>query len=238
MKDLSISKYLSFAAPYGLLVAALYLFAFWGTFNLNMLEFVGFADLTKLAVYPLAACLIFLLAGCTLSEVVIGDSLPSGGGADTKIGRFGRKNWRLLVAMDIVLILALGLFVRNPLKWLYMANLLAFLSTPITHLEIFISLIPNPRVRRSILFLLILIPGSAFGFGKIEAHAIIQGYAPYFVDAQLSKLQLSADPNEAISYIGYMAENFILYENATKKIIFITKKDRELFVLKPNPKGT
>lgn len=237
MRDISISKYLSFAAPYGLLVAALYLFAFWGTFKLNILEFVGFADLTKLAVYPLAACFIFLLAGCALSELVRGDSLPPGGGADTKIGRFGRKYWRLLVAMDIVLILALVLFVRNPLKWLYIANLLAILSTPLTHLEIFISLIPNPRVRGSILFLLILIPGSAFAFGKIQAHAITEGYAPYFVDAQSSKLQLSADSNGPISYVGYLAENFILYENATKKIIFVTKKDRELFVLKPNPKA-
>jgi hypothetical protein len=79
MKDLSIPKNLSFAAPYGLFVALLYLFAFWGTFNLNILEFVGFADLAKLALYPLAASFIFLLMGVAISELVRGDSLPPGG---------------------------------------------------------------------------------------------------------------------------------------------------------------
>ncbi len=237
MRDISILKYLSFAAPYGFLVAALYLFAFWGTFKLNIFEFVGFADFTKLAVYPLATSFILLLAGYALSEVVRGDSFPPGGGADTKIGRFGRKYWRPLVTMYIVLVLALATFLSNPIKWVFIAILLTFLSTLLTHLEIFISLIPNPRARASILFLLIFIPGGAFVFGKLEAHAITQGNAPYFVDVQSSKLELSADPNGPISYVGYLAENFILFENSTKKIIFVKGKDRELFVLKPNPKG-
>ena len=238
MKDISFPKYLSFAAPYGLFVAVLYLFAFWGTFKLNILEFVGFADLAKLALYPLAASFLFLLAGVAISELVIGDSFPTGGGTDAKIGRFGRKHWRLLIAIYILLIFALVLFVRNPFKWIVIASLLSFLSMALTHLNIFISLIPNPRARGNILFLLILIPGFAFAYGKIEANAITQGYAPYFVDAKSSKLQLSTVPDEPISYFGYMAENFILYENATKKIIFIPIKGRELFVLKPNPKSS
>jgi hypothetical protein len=104
MKDLSIPKNLSFAAPYGFFIAVLYLFAFWGTFKLNILEFVGFADLAKLALYPLAASFIFLLMGAAISELARGDSLPPGGGADTKIGRFGRKHWRLLMAIYILLI--------------------------------------------------------------------------------------------------------------------------------------
>jgi len=238
MKDLLIPKYLSIAAPYGLFVAVLYLFAFWGTFKLNILEFIGFADLAKLALYPLAASFIFLLTGTAISELVIGDSLPPGGGAYTKIGSFGRRHSRLLLAIYILLIFALVVFVRNPFKWIVIASLLSFLSTVLTHLNIFISLIPNPRARANILFLLILIPGFAFAYGKIEANAITQGYAPYFVDAQSSKLQLSNAPDEPISYVGYIAENFILYENATKKIIFIPIKGRELLVLKPNPKSS
>jgi hypothetical protein len=128
--------------------------------------------------------------------------------------------------------------VRSPFKWVIIASLLSFLSTGLTHLDIFISLIPNPRSRGNILFLLILIPGFAFAYGKIEANAITQGYAPYFVDAKSSKLQLSTVSDEPISYVGCMAENFILYENATKKIIFIPIKGKELFVLKPNPKSS
>ena len=114
MKELSISKYISFATPYAFVVASLYLFAFWGSFKINILEFVGFSDLVRLALYPLAISLILYLPGLALSQLVTGNSLPPGGGADTATGRFGLKHWRILVAVNIVIVLAVALFLNQP----------------------------------------------------------------------------------------------------------------------------
>jgi hypothetical protein len=236
MRDIPISKYVSFVTPYGFLVASLYLFAFWGTFKLNVLEFVGFADLMKLAMYPLAVSLIVFLPGYAVSGVLL-PLFPPGGGADTKIGRLGRKYWPILVAVDIVLALALALFTSQPEKWITVAFLLSFLGTPLSHLDVFISLIPNPRARHIILSLLILVIGLAFASGKLQAHTITSGRAAYIVDLRSSGLQLTAGL-DGLSYVGYLGENFVLYEDSTKRIIFVKGKDRELLVLKPNPKGT
>ncbi|MFA6055433.1 MAG: hypothetical protein WC769_08670 [Thermodesulfovibrionales bacterium] len=114
MKDPSISKYISIVTPYGFVVASLYLFAFWGSFRLNILEFASFSDVIRLALYPLAISLIMFLPGFALSELISGNSLPTGGGADSTIGRLGHKHWRILVAADIVIALALAMFLDEP----------------------------------------------------------------------------------------------------------------------------
>lgn len=237
MRNLPVSKYVSFATPYGVLVSSLYLFGFWGTFKLNVLEFVGLADLMKLALYPVAASLILFLPVYAVVEVVRGESLPPGGGADTKVGRFGLKHWRVIVAADIVLVLAVALFGTQPGKWMVVAFLISYLGTPLSHLDVFINLIPNPRARGIILFLLIFVLGGAFAFGKQEAHTITSGHAAYLFDLQSSGLQLPAGM-DGLSYVGYLGENFVLYENSTKRVIFVKGKDRDLLVLKPNPKST
>jgi hypothetical protein len=236
MKEPSFSKYISFATPYAFVVASLYLFAFWGSFKINILEFVGFSDLVRLALYPLAISLILYLPGIALSQLVPGSSLPPGAGGATVIGRFGLKHWRILVAVDIVIVLAVALLVNHPEKWMMTAALVSFLSTPFTHLDVFVALIPNPRARGSILFLLIFVLGLAFAAGKLQAYAITQGRAAYLVDVQSSGLQLVADGG-GLSYVGCLAGNFVLYENATKRIVFAKGKDRNMFVLKPNLKG-
>jgi hypothetical protein len=92
-------------------------------------------------------------------------------------------------------------------------------------------------MRSATLVLLILFLGGAFTTGKWQADTIIRGQAAYLVDIQSSGLQLEGMAND-LSYVGYLAENFILYENVTKKIVFINGKNRNLLVLKPNPKGT
>lgn len=237
MKDLPFSKYIAFITPYGFVVASLYLFAFWGSFKLNILEFVGFSDLIRLSLYPIAISLVVFVPGFALSQLAIGSSLPPGCGLNTAIGRFGLKHWRILVTANIVLALAVALFMKQPEKWLIVAAILTFLSAPLSHLDILIGLIPNPSVRHTTLVLLIFFLGGAFATGKMQADKIIRGQAAYLVDIQLSGLQLEGMANE-LSHVGYLAGNFIFYENVTKRLVFVKGKDRGLLVLKPNPKGT
>jgi hypothetical protein len=234
MRDLPFSKYISFATSYGFVVASLYLFAFWGSFKLNILEFVGFSDLIRLALYPVVISIVMFVPGVALSKLLSGNSLPPGGASNTALRRFGLKHWRILVAADIVLALAVALFLKQPERWLVVAAILAFLSTPLSHLDILIGLIPNPSARHTILALLIFVLGAAFATGKIEADTIIGGRAAYLIDIQSSGLQLETKASE-LSYVGYVAENFVLYENATRRIVFVKGKDRNLLVLKPNP---
>jgi len=66
--------------PYLFLISLLNLFGYWGRFKINVLEFVGFSDVGKLAIYPLVAALAFVLIGMAIQELLHAPSFPSGGG--------------------------------------------------------------------------------------------------------------------------------------------------------------
>src|SRR5207253_7010755 len=45
-------KLLSLITPYAIVVSLLYLFGYWSSFGINILEYVSFPDVLKLAIYP------------------------------------------------------------------------------------------------------------------------------------------------------------------------------------------
>ena len=63
---------LAIGVPYLISVGTCYLFGYWGAFGINVLEFISFADLGAVAVYPLMVSLVFALAGVLFSELVRG----------------------------------------------------------------------------------------------------------------------------------------------------------------------
>jgi hypothetical protein len=235
MEGSNYKNYVVFAVPYGAVVASLYLFGFWGSFHVNVLEFVGLSDLIKLAIYPLFISLASLLVGYILVEFFWGSALPPGGGADSPNGRFGKKHWRYLIGGYLIIIFAVAIFGPSPEKWFLVAVLVSFLSTPLTHLQIFIDIIPNPRARRSMLFLLILVAGIAFYYGTYNAHLAKSGRGSLLVDVSRSKLSLQHEPKKPVVYLGYVSGYFVLLESASGAVVFVKAKDDTPVFLLPNP---
>ena len=112
MDSFPSKEYLAIAFAYGVSVSALYLFGFWGVFRINVLEFIGLADLAKLSVKPLIDSLPAILLGFAIGQLFSG-SFPPGGGAGTPIGQFGRKKYGLLLFLNVVIILALVAFLPH-----------------------------------------------------------------------------------------------------------------------------
>lgn len=55
-------RHLQYAVPYSIGVSVLYLLGYWGTFQVDPLEYVGIGDVVKLAVYPLSTMLVLSAA--------------------------------------------------------------------------------------------------------------------------------------------------------------------------------
>src|SRR5258707_5408740 len=53
----------SFIVPYALVTSLLYLFGYWSSFQINILEYVSLPDVIKLAIYPLVIGALISLAG-------------------------------------------------------------------------------------------------------------------------------------------------------------------------------
>lgn len=227
---------LAIGVPYLITVGACYLFGYWGAFHINVLEFISFTDVAKLAVYPLMASLAFTIAGVLTSEITRSPHLPSGGGNSSKVGQFGLKHWRWLLVLQICITVLVAIYAPEPGKWFVIAMLVSLFSTPLTHIEKLIEVIPNPRARNTTLFLVLLLPSISFAYGRQQAFLIKIGMSEQFVDVVRSKLPIASDEKNSVAYLGFLGSVYVLREAKTGQIVFVKQRDDSPLFLVPNPK--
>lgn len=63
-------QFLTLVVPYALVVSLLYLFAYWSSFGINILQFVSFSDVIKLALYPIMIGAALSLSGLIFQVLV------------------------------------------------------------------------------------------------------------------------------------------------------------------------
>lgn len=231
--NLGIKEVFAFGASYLVAVGACYLFGYWGAFQLNVLEYISFADIAKLAVYPLLASLAFVLAGVAFSELLHAPHFPPGGGNNTPISQFGLRHWRLLLGMQIIVTVLIATFAPEPGKWFVVAFLISLFSTAFAHVENVIEILPNPRLRATVLFLSLLLPTLGFAYGRLQAHLVKTGAADYFVDVERSKLPLTSDAKNPVAYLGLLGNLYVLREGKTRLIVFVKQRDDSPLFLVP-----
>ncbi len=225
------------ASAYALVVTALYLFGYWGRFVLNVLEYIGIGDIVSHALMPFLASIVFAVLGFAISTVSRGDLLPPGGGADTSIVRFGRAHWRLLLTLDLLALALVALFGPEPWRWFLVVLLIAPLATALTHLDFLISLMPNPFIRASLLEFSLVIAASSFAVGRLQADSLLKGAGPLLVDVVSSSLQLKSDAAHPVSYVGHVADFFVLYDSAQSQVVLLNAQKVNSLALIKNPKA-
>ncbi len=187
-----------------MVVAACYLFGYWGSFNINVLEFISFADMAKLATYPLLIAFIFLFVTAFIILLFHTFSLPPDEGVHIKkMRKFGRKHWRILTIFLSLIIVLLAILVPEPDNWFYVAGLIPIYSVHLGQSKLLIELIPNRENRLACLIVLLSLPGLAFAMGRHQAFDIKTGdetgfFSAKVVDTTRSKLPASIDIKEPV----------------------------------------
>jgi len=232
---LDLKEIIAIAVPYFVVVSAAYLFGYWGAFNMNVLEYIGFADIAKISVFPLLASLAYVVAGFLISEFLHSSRLPPGGGANTAVGRFGRKHWRGLLGIQVLLIVLLSIFGQDPWQWFSVALLIGLFGTPLSHVEQVIQLLPEPRVRSAILFYLLFLPCISFAYGRLEAHVVKTGHPTNVIDVERSKLPLKEDAKHPVCYLGLVGGVYVLFESLSGQVVFVQQGSTTLYVT-PKPR--
>lgn len=233
--NLGIKEALAVGVPYFIAVGACYLFGYWGAFHINVLEFISFTDIAKLAVYPLMASLVFVLAGVLFAELVHSPHRPPGGGSSSKAGQFGQKYWRWILALQIFITVLIAIYAPEPGKWFAVAMLVSFLSTPLTHIEKLIEVVPNPRARATTLFLVLLLPSISFAYGRQQAFLVKTGASEQNVDVARSKLPIASDEKNTVAYLGFLGSVYVLREAKTGQVVFVKQRDDSPLFLMPKP---
>ena len=227
------STYLYFSSLYFVTVGVLYLWGYWSTFNINILEYLSLADVLKSTAYPIVSALTATVIGGALGHLLgknIASIVPAGGARNTRLGLFLRK-FALEIAPLLWIVYGLStaaLLWFGPVgKWFVLPILFA---VPVLYLAVqrgfLASLIQHDLSRTNVIFLLLVLPTLAYGHGRIKATAVLEGKEFKYVVSQIEGISVSDDmpPNQRLRLLGH-AGDFLFLLHPAKEMLVISRFD-------------
>lgn len=219
-----VSSYLYFGSLYFISVGLLYLWGYWASFDVNILEYISLTDVLKLTAYPIASAFVSLALGAVIGEFLVDRfSLPPGAGRDTRTGRLLLRAAPYLVVAYAVGTVALLLF--GPMsKWRVLPILFAIpIYAVAKERGLLLSLLSHDSARSIVLFLLAVLPTWAYGHGRIQAAAVLEGSDYKYLVANTVE-GIAIDPNNTASRVKYVGhagdyEFLLLPDNVTLAIV-------------------
>lgn len=222
-----VSSYLYFGSLYFITVGVLYLWGYWGRFDVNILEYISLADVLKLTAYPIASTFIFLLLGAVIGELIV-EPLPPGGGRDTAIGRILNRFRSLIIFAYFAGTTALMIFGPET-KWLILPMLFALpIYNVVKARGVLADILPHDSARSVVLYLLAVLPTWAYGHGRLEATSLLEGREYRYLASSTTEGIKIGNPDEAktrVKYVGHVNDYvfLLLPDNITLAIIAFDK---------------
>lgn len=211
----STAIYLYAVSAYLVVMGLLYQWGFWGPFNINILEYLGLADMVKPAALPLAPALLPFLVGLLMAHVgSTKGSLPPGGGRNTATGKFLRRYAGLLSALYVVTVLVL-MSLGLPRFWQVLPFLIALpVALSLSHFTTLFSQVSDPNARYVVLLALSIALPMSFGQGRLRAQAILTGerYDAVYSTVEGFDVAPNAKPSERLRFLGYAGEHLFYFD--------------------------
>lgn len=231
-----ITSHLYFASLYFVTVGVLYLWGYWSTFGINILEYLSLTDVLKATAYPIVTALVLTAIGAVIGEGltnsnVFRNSLPLGGERNTKIGPFLRR-----LAPYIVTLYILGtgsLLVFGPIqKWNVLPILLAIpIFMFLENAKLFERAIPHARPRSIIIYLLAVLPPLAYGRGVLAANSIQTGQAFTYTTSAIPGYRVANEPLKQLRLLGHANETIFLLDPTKASVIVLKLQAGEPLIL-------
>jgi hypothetical protein len=216
------SSYLYLGLLYFVTVGVLYLWGYWPSFGIDILEYISVAEVLKLMAYPVASTFIALAVGAAAGAYFppLQRVLPPWGGQDTPAGRILHRFAPVLRVSYVLGTIALWAY--GPVgKWHVLPVLIALPACFVAAREgILRSLLPHEADRTVVIFLLAALPPFAYGRGRLKAAAILDATDYYYLTAPaVDGLPTgdAHDPKNRIRYLGHVNDYvfLLLPDNAT-----------------------
>jgi hypothetical protein len=219
----SFSKLAFLVLPFSVVVSACYLWGYWGTFNFDVFSYISISEITVLSAVPLVGAGIATIIGVGFGFLVSKLEEKSEESDGEKPSTL-KRNLTLLDGFVLAYILY-ALFFGGASKWLFIPVLFA---TFVTILFIIVMVLSDDKKDRkkvsknifAILFVIVLVPSHAFGYGKYSALRIKEGLS-YKYMVENNKIIGSAD----LRYLGKVGNSIILYQAIDNEIILLQRSD-------------
>jgi hypothetical protein len=201
-----LREYGFIASFYCFTVGFLYLWGYWSSFRVNILQYINWSDIIKLTLIPILSSFGAFVVGAIAGQVLAGDVYPLGGGRATPLGEFLNRHRQKLATLWMVSTSLLYLY-GPAQKWNVLPILIAVpFIIQLRAQEIFRDLFVNDAARTITAFLL-CIPFYAYGHGIIEADNVIQGREYKYVEMTLDGDDSDKDPatkDKKFKFLGQM----------------------------------
>jgi len=231
------TPYVYYGSFYLITVGVLYLWGYWGRFDINILEYIGLADVVKLSLYPIASVFLGVVIGTTIGMFAwgSGNELPPGLGPETRVGGFLFRHKNRIIYLYVIATVSVWLF-GSEVKW-HVIPLLAVLPVYVLSLRcsFFSEIIPNSKTRSLLVCFFAILPLYSYSQGNIDALGVINGYrCKYVVSGKIPGLEIpygQGDSNR-IKYVGYMNTYLFLLMPDNKTLLIVQFEEVEGFQLR------
>ena len=220
------SPYVYYGSFYLITVGVLYLWGYWGRFDINILEYISFTDVVKLSLYPIVSVFLVVVIGTIIGAFSSrnGDEFPLGLGPETRAGRFLLRHKNGIVYIYVIATVSVWLF-GSEVKWHLIPPLIGIPVYVLSLRYRFLSeIIPNSKIRSILVYLLAILPIYSYSQGNIDALRIINGYRyKYIVSGKIPGLEIpySEEENNRIKYVGYMNTYLFLLMPDNKTLLIV-----------------
>lgn len=220
-------KIIYFATSYGFVVSMLYLFGYWSTFDINILEYIKISDVIKISIFP-----IITSVGITIIGFIVGDFVIRWGDKPnvqkSKISKRIDKwtNFILKSAFIVsnIFFIAYTLYNRD---WIVFCTLFSLISPMVADYilvtykaEMVKKLIPFPGYEYIILYIFLTILSLAFGYGKVRSLSILETGSCFYMNVSIFKEKELFQDQKRLKYLGMGGDfMFFLSEDNTKTYI-------------------
>lgn len=227
------SSYLYFSSIYFVSIGVLFLWGYWTTFNVNILEYLSLTDVVKYTAFPIAISVISSGVSAAFGGI-IGNSINSIAGQDgaknSRLGLSIRKFVSKLSPLPMVLYLCgtVWLWLFGPTyKWLLLPFLIAvpLVSFAMKH-GLFATLIRHDGNRLAVMLVLATLPGLSYNQGFVKATSILEGESFSYVASKVEGVDVgdNAPPNERPRFLGH-AGDFLFFFLPDKEALVIRHID-------------
>jgi hypothetical protein len=230
MKD--YKPLLLFSIPYLTVSAGLYHLAFWSTFGINGLAYIGLQDVIKSFVFPFISVFILFVLGVSLNEIFLSfssfdDKLSPGGGRNRNIGKKLNSKIGISIILFIWLITILILYfidinVEHWIIWAAITGLVPVIV--IDRNEIFHEYIENEKLRKYTIWILVYIPIFSFASGKYQSQLIHQNLKYKYTVRQKAIPNSNLYTVDTLKFIGN-TDTQVFFTDINNSTIFILRAD-------------
>ncbi|QPB83543.1 hypothetical protein CWC22_011315 [Pseudoalteromonas rubra] len=222
-----MQKFITFIAPYSLVISLLYLFGYWSSFNINVLDHIALADVIKSALYPLIYSSIFLIIGLTIGSLIstpLSKAMPPGGGADLPEAKYIRLLFNFMFLFMLALALYVIFFKVGNIRWYKVAALINIpVIVIIGNAEFASQYINHKQTRVLVVNILCIALLYSYGWGAVNAERAKNNEQTIKINGKPIKER----------FIGWAGNFLFLWDNSKQVVIAKSKstiKSMELSV--------